>query len=93
MSLFRDGTGRPAAFDVTVTSPLTPVTLKNASASVGAAAYAAESQKHTANDTKCQELRWTCVPIAIETYGGNWGREVQCVYSRLATLLAISQSI
>ena len=38
--------GKPAAFDVTVTSPLTPVTLNNASASVGAAAYAAECRKH-----------------------------------------------
>ena len=34
--------GKPAAFDVTVASPLTPVTLNNASTSVGAAAYAAE---------------------------------------------------
>ena len=49
--------GKPAAFfDVTVTSPLTPVTLSNASAAVGAAGYAAESRKHAANDTKCQEL-------------------------------------
>ena len=38
--------GKPAAFDVTVTSPLTPVSLNNASASVGAAAYAAECRKH-----------------------------------------------
>ena len=38
--------GKPAAFDVTVTSPLTPVSLNNASASVGAAAYAnAESMQ------------------------------------------------
>ena len=43
--------GKPAAFDVTVASPLTPVTLNNASTSVGAAAYAAELRKHVANDT------------------------------------------
>ena len=43
--------GKPAAFNVTFTSPFTPVTLNNASASVGAAAYAAESRKHSANDT------------------------------------------
>eukprot|EP00731_Ephydatia_muelleri_P010463 Em0005g1049a len=42
---------KPAAFDVTVTSLLTPVFLNNASASVGAAAYAAECRKHAANDT------------------------------------------
>ena len=75
--------GKPAAFDVTVASPLTPVTLNNASTSVGAAAYAAELRKHLANDTRCQELGWTCIPLAVETYG-NWGMEAQSV-SRLST--------
>ena len=84
--------GKPAAFDVTVASPLTPVTLNNASTSVGAAAYAAELRKHVANDTRCQELGWTCIPLAVETYG-NWGKEAQSVFSRLASLLAISQAI
>ena len=58
--------GKPAAFNATVTSPLTPVILNNASASVGSAAYAAESRKYAANDTKCQELGWTCIPLAVE---------------------------
>ena len=84
--------GKPAAFDVTVTSPLTPVSLNNASASVGAAAYAAECRKHAANDTRCQELGWLCIPLAVETYG-NWGKEAQSVFSRLASLLSISQAI
>ena len=76
--------GKPAAFDVTV--------LNNASASVGAAAYAAECRKHAANDTRCQELGWLCIPLAVETYG-NWGKEAQSVFSRLASLLSISQAI
>ena len=84
--------GKPAAFDVTVASPLTPVTLNNASTSVGAAAYAAEHRKHVANDTRCQELGWTCIPLAVETYG-NWGMEAQSVFSRLASRLAIGQAI
>ncbi|KAL5468955.1 hypothetical protein EMCRGX_G030116 [Ephydatia muelleri] len=63
--------GKPAAFDVTVTSPLTPVSLNNASASVGAAAYAAECRKHAANDTRCQELGWLCIPLAVETPSPN----------------------
>eukprot|EP00731_Ephydatia_muelleri_P031244 Em0022g758a len=84
--------GKPAAFDVTFASPLTPVTLNNASTSVGAAAYAAELRKHVANDTRCQELGWTCIPLAVETYG-NWGMEAQSVFSRLASLLAIGQAI
>ena len=64
----------------------------NASTSVGAAAYAAELRKHVANDTRCQELGWTCIPLAVETYG-NWGMEAQSVFSRLASLLAIGQAI
>ena len=41
--------GMPAGFDVTVTSPLTPVTLNEASVSVGTAAHPAEIRKHAAN--------------------------------------------
>ena len=84
--------GKPAAFDVTVASPLTPVTLNNASTSVGAAAYAAQLRKHVANDTRCQEFGWACIPLAVETYG-NWGMEAQNVFSRLASLRAIGQAI
>ncbi|KAL5463499.1 hypothetical protein EMCRGX_G032398 [Ephydatia muelleri] len=84
--------GTEAGFDVTVTSPLTPVTLNEASVSVGTAAHAAEIRKHAANDIRCQDLGWTCVPLAIKTYG-NWGKEAHCVFSRLASLLSISQSI
>ena len=60
--------------------------------SVGAAAYAAELRKHVANDTRCQELGWTCIPLAVETCG-NWGMEAQSVFSRLTFLLAIGQAI
>ena len=55
----------------TVTSPLTPVSLNNASASVGAAAHTAECRKHAANETRCQELGWLCIPLAVETYGNR----------------------
>ena len=34
-----------------------------------AAAQAAEARKHTANDHKCTELGWSCVPLAVESYG------------------------
>ena len=27
-----------------------------------------ERRKHTANDPKCAELGWVCVPLAVETY-------------------------
>ena len=81
--------GMPAAFDVKVTSPLTPVTLNVASVSVSTAAEAAEIRKHAANDSRCQDLGSTCVPLAIETYG-NSGKEAHGVFSHLATLLSIS---
>ena len=53
--------------------------------------FAAKVMKHTANDAKCQELGWSCIPLAVETYG-NWGKEAQCAFSRLASLLAIGQA-
>ena len=49
---------KPAAFDVTVTSPLTPATLHDACNSAGVAAHKAECRKHSSNDPKCQELGW-----------------------------------
>ena len=52
----------------------------NASASVGAAVYAAECRKHDANDTRCQELGWLCIPLAVETYG-NCGKTALSVLS------------
>ena len=79
--------GKPAAFDITVTSPLTPAILAEASMRVGAAAEAAENRKHTANDPKCAELGWRCVPIAVETYC-NWGEEARRTFALLATRLA-----
>ncbi|KAL5491624.1 hypothetical protein EMCRGX_G016946 [Ephydatia muelleri] len=38
-----------------------------------------------------QELGWSCIPLAVETYG-NWGKEAQDTISRLASHLAIHQS-
>ena len=84
--------GRPAAWDVTVASPLTPAVLNEAGMTAGAAAAASEQCKHIANDPKCQELGWVCVPLAVETYG-NWGREAYTTFTRLATRLAICVSL
>ena len=71
---------KPAAFDVTVSSPLTPATLHDACNSAGVAAHKAECQKHSSNDPKCQELGWVCVPLAVESYG-NWGKEAQNTFA------------
>ena len=61
--------GKPAAFDITVTSPLTPITLHEASVTSGSTAQVAENRKHASNDAKCSELGWVCVPLAVEAYG------------------------
>ena len=81
--------GKPAAFDITVTSPLTPAILAEASRRVGAAAEAAVNRKHTANDPKCAELGWRCVPLAVETYC-NWGEEARRTFTLLAIRLALA---
>ena len=80
--------GKPAALDLTVTSTLNSSTLMEAGVTSGSAALAAEVRKHNANDAKCSELGWSCIPIAVETYG-CWGAEamqtLSCLASRLAT--------
>ena len=81
-------TGRFAAFDFTVSSPLSVALLNQACITSGFAALSAETRKHKANDPTCSELGWVCVPLAVETYG-NWGKEARGTFSRLATQLAI----
>ena len=50
--------------------------LAETSQRVGAAAEAVERRKHAANDPKCAELGWVCVPLAVGTYC-NWGEEAR----------------
>eukprot|EP00731_Ephydatia_muelleri_P025228 Em0017g311a len=80
--------GKPAAFDLTVTSPLNPITLTEAGVRCGSSALFAEARKHNANDSKCAELGWVCIPLAVESYG-CWGTEALQSVSRLAARLAI----
>ena len=82
---------KPAQFDITVTSPLSPAILAETSQRVGAAAEAAERRKHAANDPKCTELGWVCVPLAVETYC-NWGEEARQTFTLLTTHLALDSS-
>ena len=81
--------GRTAALDVSITSPLYPVTLLEAGVSATAAAQATEARKHQANDPKCSELGWVCVPMVVETYGA-WGKEATAIISSVASRLATS---
>ena len=70
--------GKHAALDITVASPLCPAILPEASHHSGAAANGAELRKLNANSTKCTDLGWTCIPMAVETFD-HWGREAQGV--------------
>ena len=83
--------GRPAAFDVTVMSPLCPVILRESCRSSGAASTTAETRKLPTNGPKCQELGSTCIPLAVEMFC-NWSKEAHLTFSRLASHLAISLS-
>ena len=42
------------------------------------------------NDARCQARGWSRISLVVETFG-NWGREAQGVFSRLAILLALHQ--
>ena len=79
-------TGKTAAFDISVTSPLNTHTLMEAGVSAGSAALASEGRKHRANDAKCKELGWLCVPLVADTYGA-WGNEAVEAFSQLASRL------
>ena len=49
---------------------------------------AGEVRKHSANDDKCGDLGWFCVPVVTETYGA-WGPEAKACFSQLASRLSI----
>ncbi|KAL5516625.1 hypothetical protein EMCRGX_G002009 [Ephydatia muelleri] len=53
-----------------------------------AAAQAGEVRKHSANDDKCGDLGWFCIPLVTETYGA-WGAEAKACFSQLASRLSI----
>ncbi|KAL5473551.1 hypothetical protein EMCRGX_G028044 [Ephydatia muelleri] len=80
--------GRPATFYICVTSPLNTLTLSEAGVCAGAAAQAGEVRKHSADDDKCGDLGWFCVPLVTETYGA-WGPEAMACFSQLASRLSI----
>ena len=80
--------GKPAAFDITVTSPLNRTILAEACLRVG---VAAGRRKHAANDLMCAELGWVFVLLAVETCC-NWGEEARRTFALLGTCLAFGSS-
>ncbi|KAL5517013.1 hypothetical protein EMCRGX_G002477 [Ephydatia muelleri] len=83
--------GKTAACDLSVTSPLNSRILSEAGVTAGAAAHATELRKHEANDAKCSDLGWVCIPLVVESYG-TWGKEALEAFSMLASRLATSSS-
>ena len=61
--------GKPAAFDLSVTSLLNSNILLEAGFRAGQAARATEERKNEENDAKCKELGWVCVPMVVELGG------------------------
>ncbi|KAL5463490.1 hypothetical protein EMCRGX_G032386 [Ephydatia muelleri] len=78
---------KPAAIDVSITSPLKSNILSEAGVVAGAAARQTEERKHTCNDTICSELGWKCVPLVVEMFGA-WGRTAGQFFGELASRLA-----
>jgi hypothetical protein len=82
--------GKPAALDVTVVHPLNPKHINGASTDVTHSLIAAEERKHLENDPKCEELGWTCVPMAVTAYGA-WGHEAHQFLARVAHRISTRQ--
>ena len=57
-----------------ITPLICPAILMDYSRMSGAASAAAETRKILTNGPKCQELGWTCIPLAVEAFC-NWGKE------------------
>ena len=80
--------GKPAAFELSVTSMLQSSALLEASVTAGSAAQLAENRKLNNSDKKCDELGWACIPLVVETYG-CWGAEAVAALSKLAGRLSV----
>ena len=78
---------KPAAIDVSITSPLKSSILSEAGVVAGAAARQTEERKHSNNDSICSELGWKCVPLVVETFG-VWGKTAGQFFGQLAVRLA-----
>ena len=82
--------GKPAAFDLSVTSMLNAHIFQEACVTAGSAALAALIRKHQVNDERCRDLGSACIHLVVETYG-RWGTEAIQALSRLATPLSTRQ--
>ena len=77
--------GKPAALDITVTSPLQQATLMIAAVTPGAALSQAEERKYSRHGESCNAQGITFIPLAVETLGG-WSATALKTLSRIAIL-------
>ena len=54
--------GKPAAFDLSVTSTLNTQVFHETNMTAGSAA---QIRKHGLNDERCRELGWVCIPLVV----------------------------
>ena len=80
--------GKPAAFDLSVSSPLKPDIVSEAGHTAGAAAFATEQRKIQANSGICEELGWSCIPLVVESFGA-WGQLASNTFKKLASRLSV----
>ena len=52
-----------------VASNINQSILNEACVTAGSSARVSEQRKHAFNDVNCSELGWSCIPLAVETYG------------------------
>ena len=80
--------GKPAAFDLSVSSPLKPDIVSEAGHTTGSAACATEQRKIQANSGICEELGWSCIPLVVESFGA-WGQLASNTFKKLASRLSV----
>ena len=80
--------GKSGAFDITVVHPLNNSHITGASTSAFHCLGIAQDRKHQENDTKCSELNWMCIPVAVTPYG-TWGSEGKAALKRVIKSFAI----
>ena len=79
--------GRPAAFDVTVISPLQSSTVKNAASEPSSALELATRRKRQSHDQDCHDAGIDFVPLPVETLGG-WSADAISTIKEIARLAA-----
>ena len=80
-------TNKQISLLITVINPLNLRFLQEAAQTCGHAAEMGEESKHSANDEACTLRGWSCIPMAVEMFGG-WGNEAIDVLTKLSKKMA-----